>query len=103
YRLLMRQDAEAGVVGSENDIKGWLRGVWALRLAAGIALGMLFVYLHLEFDRTFGYLYQPAKLPLLTLLWLAMCGLLLYEALVRESRVMLILMMLFIGGLVIKL
>ena len=31
-----------------------------------------------------------------------MCGLLLYEALVRESRVMLILMMVFIGGLVIK-
>jgi hypothetical protein len=104
YRLLMKQDAEAAsVVGGDNDIKGWLRGVWALRLAVGIALGMLFVYLHLEFDRTFGYLYQPVKLPLLTLLWLAMCGLLLYEALVRESRVMLILMMVFIGGLVIKL
>ncbi len=104
YRLLMRQDAEAGgIVDRENDIKGWLSGVWALRLAAGIALGMLFIYLHLEFDRTFGYLYQPVKLPLLTLLWLAMCGLLLYEALVRESRVMLVLMMVFIGGLVIKL
>ena len=43
------------------------------------AIAMLFVYLHLEFNRTFGYLYEPVKLPLLTLLWLGLCGLLLYE------------------------
>src|SRR5205823_6733046 len=104
YRLLMKQDAEAGgVVGRENDIPGWIRGVWALRLAVGIALGMLFVYLHLEFDRTFGYLYQPIKLPLLTLLWLALGGLFLYEALVRESRALLVLLLVVVGGLLIKL
>jgi uncharacterized membrane protein len=104
YRLLIRQDAEAArLIGRENDIEGWVRGAWAIRLAVGIALGMLFVYLHLEFNRTFGYLYPPLKLPLLTLLWLAMCGLLLYEVLVRESRLLLILLLLFVCGLLIKL
>ena len=104
YRLLMQQDEDdTGLIGRENDIDGWIGGTGAMRLAAGVALGMLFVYLHLELNRTFGYLYQPVKLPLLTLLWLAMCGLLLYETIVRESRALLTLMMLFVGGLLIKL
>jgi uncharacterized membrane protein len=104
YRLLMQPDAQAArMVGDENDIPGWIRGAWAMRLSVVIALGMLFVYLHLEFDRTFGYLYQPVKLPLLTLLWLALGGLLLYEVLVRESRALLILLLVVVGGLLIKL
>ncbi|MSR58978.1 MAG: DUF2339 domain-containing protein [Planctomycetaceae bacterium] len=104
YRLLMQQDERsARVVSRENDIGGWISGAWAMRLVAVVALGMLFVYLHLEFNRTFGYLYQPIKLPLLTLLWLAMCGLLLYEVLVRESRVLATLLLVFAGGLLIKL
>jgi hypothetical protein len=104
YRLLTRQQAEGEkLVGNENDIPGWIRGAWAMRLAVGIALAMLFVYLHFEFDRTFGYLYSPVKLPLLTLLWLAMAGLLLYEVIVRESRGLLIFLMLFLGCLLIKL
>lgn len=104
YRLLMKQAAlDGGVIGRENDIGGWLQGVQAMRLAVGIALAMLFVYLHLEFNQTFGYLYQPIKLPLLTLLWVAMCGLLLYEVIVRESRALLILLMVFVCGVLIKL
>jgi len=103
YRLLMQpREDEDRVVSDKNDIPSWIRGTWAMRLAVGIALGMLFIYLHLEFDRTFGYLYQPVKLPLLTLLWLAMCGLLLYEAIARESRALLIVMLLFVAGLFIK-
>ena len=74
-----------------------------MRLAVVIALGMLFVSLHLEFNRTFGYMYPPVKLPLLTLLWLALGGLLLYEVLVRESRALLILLLVFVGCLLIKL
>lgn len=104
YRLLMRQGEQAGtIVDQENDIPGWIRGAWAIRVAVVAAIGMLFLYLHLEFDRTFGYLYPPVKLPLLTLLWLAMCGLLLYEAAVRESRVLVTLLLVFVGGLLIKL
>lgn len=104
YGLLRRQDAGgAKIVGRDNDVQGWIRDAWAIRLAAGIALGMLFVYLHLELNRTFGYLYQPVKLPLLTLLWLAMCGLLLYKACSRESPWLLVLLMLFVAGVLVKL
>jgi uncharacterized membrane protein len=104
YWLLMRQDAQAPrIVGDENDIRGWIRGAWAMRLAVGIAIAMLFVYLNLEFDRTFGYLYRPVKLPLMTLLWLGLGGLFLYELLVRESRALLVLLMVLVGGLFIKL
>lgn len=104
YKLLGRQAAAEGtVVGRENDITGWIQGAWAMRLAVGISLAMLFVYLHLEFNRTLGFFYAPIKLPLLTLLWLAMCGLLLYEVVFRESAVLTMLLLAFVGGLLIKL
>lgn len=104
YKLLSNQEMESGkLVDRKNDIPGWLSGTRAMRLAIGVAAGMLFVYLHLEFNRTFGYLYEPAKLPLLTLLWVTMCGLLLYEAVVRESRAMVGLLLMFVAGLLIKL
>ncbi len=104
YRLLQLQEREMGdLVSDENDIAGWMSNAFAMRLAVGISLTMLFVYLHLEFNQTFGYWYAPVKLPLLTLLWIGMCGLLLYEALVRESEVLLAVMMLFLVGVLIKL
>ncbi len=104
YRLLSRPETEGGrLVDRDNDVPEWLRGTWAVRLAVGIPLAMLFVYLHLELNRTVGFLYEPVKLPLLTLLWLAMCGLLLWEALVRESRPLLVVLLLFVGGVLIKL
>lgn len=104
YRLLQSPaDEAAGTIDRNNDIDGWLSEISAMRLAIGVALGMLFVYLHLEFNRTFGYLYAPVKLPLLTMLWLAMCGILLYEAIVLESKWLLNLMMVFVVGVVLKL
>ncbi len=104
YRLLSRQETEGGrLIDRDNDVPEWVRGTWAVRLAVGVALAMLFVYLHLEFSRTVGFLYEPVKLPLLTLLWLAMCGLLLWEVLVRESRLLLVVLLLFVGGVLIKL
>ena len=102
YWLLQRQKKVAGVVDPANDVEGWVRGGWAMRLAVGLAIAMMFVYLNLEFNRTFGYLYQPVKLPLLTLLWLALCGLLLYEVLQRESRALTILLLVFVSGVVLK-
>jgi uncharacterized membrane protein len=101
--LLQRQKKAAGVVDPANDVEGWVRGAWAIRLAVGAATALLFVYLNLEFERTFGYLYQPVKLPLMTLLWLALCGLLLYEVLQRDSRPLTVLMLVFVGGVVAKL
>jgi uncharacterized membrane protein YhaH (DUF805 family) len=40
---------------------------------------MLFLYLHLELNRTLGALFPPLRLPVLTLLWLSVCLLLLLE------------------------
>lgn len=102
-RLLLRQPAGDGVIGSGNDTPAVLPGAAAFRLGVGLALAMSFVYLHLEFNRTFGFFYAPVRLPILTLLWLAMCGLLLYEAVVRESRLLVSLLIAFLGGLFVKL
>jgi hypothetical protein len=104
YVLLRRQAPDTSApVERENDIEGWLEGAWAVRLAVVAALALLFVYLHLELDRTFGYLYAPVKLPLLTLLWLALCGWLLYEVLTLESPVLVPILLAFVGAVVVKL
>lgn len=101
-RLLARPAAE-GVLTPGNDTREWLRASSVLRWGVGVALAMAFVYLHLELNRSFGYFYAPLRLPVLTLLWLGMCGLLLYEAVVRDSRALLTLALLFLGGLFLKL
>jgi uncharacterized membrane protein len=103
YWLLQRQKKAAGIVDPANDVEGWLRGALVMRLIMGVAIAMLFVYLNLEFNRTFGYLYQPVKLPLMTLLWLALCGMLLYEVLQRESHALKVLLSVFVGGVLLKL
>lgn len=54
-------------------------------IAILVALAMLFVYLHLEFSRTFAYFYEPARTPVLTLVWLAACCTALY-ALLKSRR-----------------
>src|SRR5207245_695734 len=103
--LLLRQPVSAAAIAVQpaNDIDSWIRERWAIRAAVAVALAMLFVYLHLELDRTFGYLFEPLRLPVLTLVWLAMCIYLLYEYLIALSRVMLILLTLFVIGLLGKL
>lgn len=74
-------------VPEENDLPEMVPDAWALRALLGAGLAMLFVYLHLELNRTVGFAYAPIKLPVLTLLWLALCGVLLWDALARNSRV----------------
>lgn len=103
YWLLQRQEKDGGIVSRDNDVESWVSRGWALLLILGVALAMMFVYLNLEFSRSFGYFYQPARLPILTLLWLAFCGLLLYEVRIRESVPLLALFLVFVGGLLAKL
>jgi uncharacterized membrane protein len=87
YWLLGRQaPAEDVAISRANDTPALISGATFMRLAAGVAIAMLFVYLHLELGRSFGYFYAPLKLPILTLLWLAMCGLILFEAVARRSQ-----------------
>ncbi len=50
-----------------------------------------------------GYLFAPCRLPVLTLLWLAMCLLLLYEYLASPSRPVLAVLAIFVAGVLVKL
>lgn len=87
YWLTQRRASDhATPIAPENDTPAWLPNGTFMRLAAGVAIAMLFVYLNLEFSRSVGYFYAPLKLPVLTLLWLAVCGLLLSESIARTSR-----------------
>ena len=104
YWLLAKQSADTTrIVGEENDIPVWLGGSIAKMLAVGVAIGMLFVFLNLEFNRTVSFLYQPLNLPMLTILWLAFAGILLYEVLARNSHALLSLLLVFVGALLLKL
>lgn len=106
YCLLRSQKEEEkreGLISPENDVPEWLPPTTAIRMAGAAGLVMLFVYLHLEFNQTFGYLWMPIKLPLLTLLWVALGGVLLYEAVSREQNGFLALLLLLPFALFIKL
>jgi hypothetical protein len=99
YRLLASEKSAEAITGgsaevkpliaAENDVRPVLSDIWAIRSVAFGAVGMLFLYLHMELHRTVGHFYLPARLPVLTLLWLALCGVLLFEYLRRESLVLL--------------
>jgi len=103
-RLLGRPGAVASLaVEKGNDIGQWVRQHWAVRAGIAVAIAMLFVYLHLELARTFAYFFLPMRMPVLTLLWVALCLLLAFEYLADRSRVLLGLLTLFVAGLMIKL
>ncbi len=90
FRLLKAPVASAALaVERANDMAEWVRDRWALRFAMLGVVGMAFVFLHLELDRTFFYLFPPLRLPVLSLLWIGMCGFLLYEYLADRNKVIL--------------
>ena len=102
---LFRRPTTAGgmTVGRGNDIGQWVREQWAVRAIVTGALAMLFVYLHLELNRTVSYLYEPMRMPVLTFVWLAMCVYLLHEYLAAPSKLILGLFTVFVSGVLIKL
>jgi uncharacterized membrane protein len=87
----------------ENDIPAVVRRSWALSSIVVSALGMLFVFLHLELNRTVGYILPDLRLPALTMLWLAMCFLLVWEYRKTSGPVIRVLLCVFIAGLLLKL
>jgi uncharacterized membrane protein len=103
YLLTRRRGDEGRVVSPDNDLPEVVPDPWALRALLGAGLVMLFVYLHLELNRTIGFAYAPVKLPVLTLLWLALCGVLLWDAVARNSRPMLTLVLLALLVVLVKL
>ena len=109
YRLLSKRDvadadgAEPHLVDRANDVAPWIRGNWAMKLLVVAAVATFFVYLHLELNRTFGYFYAPAKLPLLTLLWVGLCGFLLAEFVTSGNYVLLTVFALAVAAMLLKL
>jgi uncharacterized membrane protein len=90
-------------VDKANDMAEFVPRRGALLAAVIGAVAMLFLFLHLELNRSFLYMFPPIRLPMLTLLWIAMCGFLLYEYLVQRSDVLLGLLAVFACGLLLKL
>jgi len=106
YKMLEHdrpQEGDSGIVTEANDVSPWLGSSMAAQALVAAALGMVFLYLHLELNRTMGYFYAPARLPILTLLWVALCGLLLLEYNKRERPTVYTLLVLAFGALLIKL
>lgn len=104
YRLT-EKPAEAGPLACDagTDVPLWLKDNWLLQAILIAAAAMLFVVLQLELYRSFGYLYPPLQLPLLTLVWLAMSGLLLLRYLAAPGDWLLTGLRLFVGGVLLKL
>ena len=104
WRLLNR--AEQGVspaADQAEDVARRVRDREKVRSVLGAGLAMLFVYLHLELNRTSLYLHAPVRAPVLTFLWLAMCLFLLLEYRARPDKIVLGILMVFVTGLVVKL
>lgn len=105
YKLLKSEPALQGglTMPPGTDIPGIVRESLALKSIVVAGFGLLFIYLHLELNRTFGDLLPMMKLPALTILWVAMCFLLLWEYRTTASKLVGTLLTLFVGGLLLKL
>jgi uncharacterized membrane protein len=90
-------------VDKANDMAQWVRERWAMRVLVIGAVAMLFVFLHLELNRTCHYMFDPMRLPLLSLLWVALCVYVVYEYLARPSAVLLGTLAALAGAMVLKL
>ena len=101
--LLGWQRSEASAVVPENDVPELIPTNWAPRAIIGMALGMLFLYLHLEVNRTVGFTYAPLKLPMLTVLWLALCGIVLWQAVAINSRTLITVVVFGLLAVLVKL
>ena len=63
---------------------------------------MLFVALHLELNQSVAFFYAPLRLPMLSLLWIALCGFLLRQYRHQPSDLLMGVLMLTVVGLVLK-
>lgn len=76
YKLLKDQAEahEEGLVTDDNDTPTFANHLQIGQAGGIIAVGMLFLYLNFEFERSFGHFYAPVKLPMLSILWLGLAA-----------------------------
>jgi uncharacterized membrane protein len=100
--FLLKTEARASgsAVGETVDVAAWIRSQWAALAAPLVALGMLFLFLHLELNRSAGHLFPPSRMPVLTLLWLGLCWIVLQEYQAHLRQPVLILLLVF-GAIVL--
>ncbi len=104
YRLLQRPGEAARLaMASDNDIPQWVETPWAMIATVAAALGVLFVFLHLELNRTLLYLHSPLRMPVLTLLWMGMALVALLQYRRWRHPALLTLLVLLVGGALVKL
>jgi len=102
---LLRRDPPKALlpVGHDNDIGPWIGRRWAVGAVVALVTAMMFVALHLELNQSVGYLCPSLRMPMLSLLWIALCVFLLHEYRLRSSNVVLTLLVVFVVGMVLKL
>ncbi len=104
FRLLKSPVASAGLAFDRaNDMADWVRERWALRTMMFGGVGLAFVFLNLEIYRSFSFSLKEMQMPAMSLLWVAMCGYLLYEYLADRSQVMLAALITFVALMLGKL
>jgi uncharacterized membrane protein len=103
FLLRSPQSPVSLAVDQANDVAALMPPEWPVRSAVILAVGMAFLYLHLELNRTFGYLFDPCRLTVLTFLWVGMCVLLLREFLASRSQPVFAALALLTAGLLLKL
>ncbi|MGR9045507.1 MAG: DUF2339 domain-containing protein [Gammaproteobacteria bacterium] len=86
-----------------SDVPLWLKDDWLLQAALLAVAGMLFIVVQLELYRSLGYLYPPLQLPMLTLVWLALCLFLLLRYLTAPGDFLLKTLRIFMIAVVVKL
>ena len=100
YRMLDHQSTlDAGVIGPENDVQPWLEKSSTLHTLIFAAFVMGFLYLHLELNRSMGVFYAPARLPILTLLWIGLSAFFLFQY--SQTGAVLFLALLFLALLAV--
>lgn len=94
--------ASALACDANNDVPLWLKDNLLLQIILLVGGGLLFIVLQLELFRSFAYLYPPLQLPVLTLIWLALCWLLLSRYVAGAGNWLLPAMRLFLIGVFVK-
>jgi uncharacterized membrane protein len=103
YLLKSPAEASAMVVDAANDVAQWIRTRWVVQAALAGAIVMLFLFLHLELNRSTQYLFPPCRMPVLTLLWVSVCWFLLWEYRADPRQPVLALLGIVVVGILFKL
>jgi uncharacterized membrane protein len=107
YRLLGHHEpVTAGPIPSlpeGNDIREVIGRNRALQAGLALLVAMAFIFLHFELNSSLGHFYDPLRMPVLSMLWVVLCLAALWGYGQSESRLLLVLLCIFTGGLAVKL